>query len=161
MISVQIQGHKGQFAPCCRALDTIITKSYHGSRRLSTRLVQTTLNTSSLGLRGIKIKDPVVGATWLWFHLPARGWGGGGGVERDQISDIRSLIRYHAFAKNQISGLKNQISETIKNQIIRYHTPYKIKYQVTPMPPPCYPPPPSPGAFMRDASALPRVRSSQ
>ena len=48
-----------------------------------------------------------------------------GEMERDQISDIRppknqisdirppkkSNIRYHMFAKNQISGLKNQISD--------------------------------------------------
>ena len=34
----EMQGHKGQLAPSCRALGTMIKKSYHGDGRLSTRL---------------------------------------------------------------------------------------------------------------------------
>ena len=76
--------------------------------------------------------------------------GGGGGVERDQIldppknqiSDVRppppkkkSNIRYHMFAENQISGLKNHIHVSDitppKNQI----SDIKV--------PPFHPPPPT------------------
>ena len=60
------KGHKGQLAPCCRALGTMIKiKSYHGSRRLSTCLGSTTLNTSSLGLGEPKFKDAFIDAIWL------------------------------------------------------------------------------------------------
>ena len=73
----------------------------------------------------------------LWFTM----WGRG--VERNQISDIRtpkkSNIRYQTPNKNQIPDpLKNQISDT---------TPPKksnIRYQGTPVPPPPPPAPPPP-----------------
>ena len=75
MLRMEFRSHHGAqrtvLAPCCRALATRITKLYHGSRRLSTRLGSKTLNTS-LGRGGTKIKDPFVGATWLGFHLPAQ-----------------------------------------------------------------------------------------
>ena len=47
----------------------MIKKCNRGSRWLSNHLGSTSLNTSSLDLRGPKIKDPVVGTTWLGFHL--------------------------------------------------------------------------------------------
>ena len=62
--------------------------------------------------------------------------GGGGGVERDQISDIRppknkyqtpkkSNIRYYVFAKNQRSDpQKNQLSDITSPK-------KKIKYQIS------------------------------
>ena len=50
-VSADTRGHKGQLAPHCHALSTMIKNSYHGNRRLSTRLGSKTLNTS-LGLGG-------------------------------------------------------------------------------------------------------------
>ena len=47
-------------------------KSY-GSSILSTSLGSTILNTSSLGLRGTKIKNPVVRATWPGYFTPPLG----------------------------------------------------------------------------------------
>ena len=56
--------------PTSLTLGTIIKKSYNDSSILSTSLGSKTLNTSSLGLWGIKIKDTVVGAIWPGFHPP-------------------------------------------------------------------------------------------
>ena len=51
-------------------LGTIIEKSYYGRNILSSSLGSKTLNTTSLGLGGTKIKDLVVGTTWLVFSPP-------------------------------------------------------------------------------------------
>ena len=47
-----IQGHKGQLAPRCRALDATIKKLYHGIQNAVHPFRFKTLNTSSLGLGG-------------------------------------------------------------------------------------------------------------
>ena len=87
--------------------------------------------------------------------------GGGGGVECDQISDIRppkksniryqtpkkSNIRLSRVHKNQISGLKKLDvgpQKKIKYQISHPLKKSNIGYQGTPVPPPSPPPPPPP-----------------
>ena len=50
-----LQGHQGQLAPRCRALDAMIKNSIMAYKRLSTSLGSKTLNnTSSSGLGGTK-----------------------------------------------------------------------------------------------------------
>ena len=82
--------------------------------------------------------------------------GGGGGVERDQISDIgspkksdirpspppQSNIRYHVFTKQSDIWLKKSDIRPQKKLLSDITPPKKIRYQGqgTPVPPP--PPPP-------------------
>ena len=64
------RGTKNSWLPIAMPWVPRLQKSYHGNRRLSTRLGSKTLN--ALGLGGTKIKDLVVGATWRLFTPPPR-----------------------------------------------------------------------------------------
>ena len=61
---------EAQWTVCsqCRALGTMIKILYHSSKRLSTSLCSKIWSTFSWGLVGTKIKDLVVGVTWLGYH---------------------------------------------------------------------------------------------
>ena len=52
---------------------------------------------------------------------------GGGGMERDQISDIRP----HKKIKYQISHVRNNQITGLKQSDIRYQSPKQINYQIS------------------------------
>ena len=67
------KGHKGQLAPCCRALVPWLKNPIMVAvELLRLKKIEHLLLGSGGGGGETKIKDPVVGATWLGFHLSAR-----------------------------------------------------------------------------------------